>query len=403
MWHTERIERVKKAMEKADLDAVVCSLPSNVLMLTGYFPVVGTSLTIFSRGGQICLIAPQDEEKFTGRSWAGEIKHFKPGALKEITNAVESVKQPLEQALKDMRLKRKRIGYENGAFFQPSSYASMHFFGGSLVDLLKESELNLISADEMLKQLRAVKTPYEIERIRTACCIAERGYKTGKEKLKAGLTERETAANFEKPLGVLSENEQNVARVEGFAFCASGKNSAKANAAYQRSGETKLKENEFILIHCNSHADGYWTDITRTYILDEPDEKKRQIYEAVFEARKATLAAIRPGVKAADVDKAGREVIKEYGFGDYFTHGTGHEVGFAAIDHNAKPRIHPASDEILETGMTFNVEPAIYIKETGGLRHCDMVAVTETGCKLLTPFHSSVEDLIIKNNNDKKR
>jgi Xaa-Pro dipeptidase len=79
-------------------------------------------------------------------------------------------------------------------------------------------------------------------------------------------------------------------------------------------------------------------------------------------------------------------VLKSHGFGDAFKHATGHGVGFAAADANALPRIHPKSPDILKTGMTFNIEPAIYIEEIGGMRHCDVVACTDSGAELLTDF-----------------
>jgi Xaa-Pro aminopeptidase len=70
-------------------------------------------------------------------------------------------------------------------------------------------------------------------------------------------------------------------------------------------------------------------------------------------------------------------------------------VGFAAINHDALPRIHPLSDDILEIGMVFNIEPAVYVPEIGGIRHCDMVAVTENGAELLTPFQSEGNQLVL--------
>jgi Xaa-Pro aminopeptidase len=149
-----------------------------------------------------------------------------------------------------------------------------------------------------------------------------------------------------------------------------------------------------VLTHCNSYADGYWTDITRTYCIGPLGERQRGMYEAVFAAREAALEAIRPGVKASAVDRAAREVMRAHGLGREFKHATGHGVGFAAINHNALPRLHPASPEILETGMVFNVEPAAYISGFGGLRQCDMVAVTPNGVELLTPFQSAVQELI---------
>jgi Xaa-Pro aminopeptidase len=117
------------------------------------------------------------------------------------------------------------------------------------------------------------------------------------------------------------------------------------------------------------------------------------MYEAVFAAREAALAAIRPGVRAAAVDRAARSELESYGFASEFKHPTGHGVGFAAIDHNALPRLHPRSEDRLEAGMVFNVEPAVYLDGIGGLRHCDMVLVTHTGIELLTPFQTSAEKL----------
>jgi Xaa-Pro aminopeptidase/Xaa-Pro dipeptidase len=120
------------------------------------------------------------------------------------------------------------------------------------------------------------------------------------------------------------------------------------------------------------------------------------MYAAVAEARQAALAAIRPGVKAADVDKAARSVLQARGFGDAFKHSTGHGVGFSAINANARPRLHPKSDDVLQTGMIFNVEPAVYFDGYGGLRHCDVVALTDRGPEVLTPFQGDMQQLWLK-------
>jgi Xaa-Pro aminopeptidase len=138
-----------------------------------------------------------------------------------------------------------------------------------------------------------------------------------------------------------------------------------------------------------------WTDVTRTYSLGEPDAQARAMYAAVFAARAAALAAIRPGARAASVDAAARRVLRERGFGDRFPHATGHGVGFAAIDPQARPRLHPLSDDVLEIGMAFNVEPAVYVEGFGGVRHCDVVAVTPEGAEVLTPFHADAQGLVL--------
>jgi Xaa-Pro aminopeptidase len=100
-------------------------------------------------------------------------------------------------------------------------------------------------------------------------------------------------------------------------------------------------------------------------------------------------------VKGAEVDAAARNVLRERGFGPQFKHGTGHGVGYSAISANAKPRIHPRSEDTLEPGMTFNIEPAIYFEGYGGIRHCDLVTITESGFELLTPFQCRVSELAL--------
>jgi Xaa-Pro dipeptidase len=120
------------------------------------------------------------------------------------------------------------------------------------------------------------------------------------------------------------------------------------------------------------------------------------IIEAVLEAGRKAISAVRPGVKTSVVDQAAREVLGARGYGKEFKHATGHGVGFAAINHNALPRIHPLSDEILQAGMVFNIEPAVYIPGTGGMRQCNMVAVTDDGGELLTGFQNETRELILR-------
>ena len=140
------------------------------------------------------------------------------------------------------------------------------------------------------------------------------------------------------------------------------------------------------MIHGNTCADGYWTDITRTYTVGAPPERHRELRRSILEARAAGLQAIRPGVTGRDVDAAVRGVMESHDLGKAFRHATGHGVGFAAANPHGQPRIHPLSHDILEEGATFNVEPAAYFDGYGGIRHCDIVAVTATGVDVMTEF-----------------
>lgn len=393
----ERIERIQAALTDAELDAIVTTLPANVLLLTGYWPVVGTSLAVATREGQMLLIVPEDEQELAQKSAAVDITTFQPASLNEITTAVEALRTPLTEAIRELGLEGAKLGYAGGEGFEPASYISLHIYGEDLFNLIEDllTSGSLIAAGEILALLRAVMTQRELERMRKSCQVAKSAFLDGARKLRAGLKETAAAMPFRAPLSVKGTGWNGILRADGLVSCMSGVNSAKAYGAFALSTGKRIDAGDLALVHCNSCADGFWTDITRTYSIGPVDAKKREIYEAVFAAREAALAKIRPGVDAAVVDEAARSVIAERGFGPNFRHQTGHGVGFAAIDHNALPRIHPRSIDTLETGMVFNVEPAIYLDGYGGLRHCDMVAVTGSGVELLTPFQSTIEELTL--------
>jgi Xaa-Pro dipeptidase len=391
-----RRRRIADGLAEAGLDAVVCALPANVLLLTGYWPVVGDALALATRQGRIALLAPEDERTLAEAGWADDLRTFKPGSLDALRPLDEVVREPLGEMLREIGPERPRIGYEGGPSSEPASYAGMVLYGPALEALL--ARLSPTSrrepAGELLKRLRSWKTPGEVGRIRAACEVAGDAFRVGAGQLRPGLKETEAAAVFRTPLETLGTGSRGIARGDGFAYCMSGPNSAEAHGAFARSRDRAIRPGDLALVHCNSYGDGYWTDITRTYSIGDPD-RRRPLYDAIFEAREAALAAIRPGSRAADVDRAARDVLRARGFGDQFKHATGHGVGFGAIDPHARPRLHPKSDDILEVGMVFNVEPAIYIDGDCGLRHCDVVAVTEGGFEVLAPFQSRVDELVI--------
>jgi Xaa-Pro dipeptidase len=393
----DRIGRIKEVLQDAGLDALVCTLPANVLQLSGYWPVVGSALAVATRDGRIALLAPEDEQELAGHSWASEVRTYQPSSLQRLSSPAEAVRDPLAALLRDVGLARGRIGYENGDAYEPVSYAAMYLYQDAIVTVLRGAapDTTLTPATAPLTRLRSTMTPAEVGRVRVACTIAGGAFAAGTEALRPGVREPEVAAAFGAPLSVEGLGHEGVQRAGGFTWCMSGPNAALARGTYARTRDRTLRAGDFVLLHCNSYVDGYWTDVTRTYCLGVPDARQRAMYEAVFAARAAALAAIQPGARAADVDKAARDVLTARGFGPYFTTPTGHNVGFSAISAEFPPRLHPASGDRLEVGMTFNVEPAIYVQDYGGLRHCDVVTVREEGPEVLTPFQARLEDLIV--------
>lgn len=397
MKNPERLARIQVELRNRDWDLIICGLPKNVLLLSGYWPVIGTSVAISFADGPVALLVPEDEEELAQGGWADEVRTFKPATLDQITTPEKAIREPLRELIGRSARPTLRIGFETGGAFEPASYAAMHSYAGTMQELLCETfpGATLIPAGQVLADLRERQTEFEIQQLRVACEIAATAFSQGSAQIRMGESELETAAHFRLPLSTSLAALGQRNRADGFAWCMSGSNSALAAAAYARSRSKRIEPKDLLLIHINSYADGYWTDVTRTYVIGKPDDRQQRMFDAISAARQAALNAIRPGAKAADVDKAARDVLKTRGFGPQFKHSTGHGVGFSAIDADAQPRLHPKSNDTLQAGMVFNVEPAIYFAGYGGMRHCDMVAVTDSGAEVLTPFQSSLVDLAI--------
>jgi Xaa-Pro aminopeptidase len=126
----------------------------------------------------------------------------------------------------------------------------------------------------------------------------------------------------------------------------------------------------------------YCSDQTRTVWVGSVPDEARRVYEAVRESQQAGIDAVRPGIPVGDVDEAARKVLRKAGLGRYFTHSTGHGVG---LEIHEAPRVANGQREILQPGMVITIEPGVYFPGKWGVRIEDMVAVTASGCEVLTP------------------
>jgi len=141
-----------------------------------------------------------------------------------------------------------------------------------------------------------------------------------------------------------------------------------------------------------ARVDGYCADMTRTVVVGaKATDEQRQLYGAVLAANEAGIAAVRAGVRAADVDKASRGVLEDAGLGEYFTHSTGHGVGLAVHE---EPRVSKPSEDVLRTGAVVTVEPGVYLAGRLGVRIEDLVTVEEDGARVLSHSPKHLIELI---------
>ena len=383
----ERHARIRSALTRSALDALVCCGPTEVLLLTGCWPIIGASVAVFSSSGDVHLIVPEDEMALAQASSGAKIVPYRPFSLNRLSTPIRALADPLGSILRSMELSGKNLGVEFRQRMQPATYAASLEYYGALIDLLESMHLSahFVCCEPVLEPLKAAKTAKELEMLRKSARIAAAGFAKAPEWIRPGVRESEVAAACQQAFDTC-EGAEGVERSYGFFYCMSGENSAEASGAYARTRRRVLREGDLVLIHANTCADGYWTDITRTFTVGLPSERHIAMRRAIEEARAEALHAVRPGALAREVDHAARSVMERHGLGDAFRHSTGHGVGFAAANANGIPRIHPKSPDVLGEGMTFNIEPAAYFDGYGGMRHCDVVAVTHEGVEVLTRF-----------------
>jgi len=211
--------------------------------------------------------------------------------------------------------------------------------------------------------LRAVKEEWEVETIKAALKITEGVYVRLSQMKLVGMRERDVAGLVYR--WFMEEG------ADGVAFdpiVASGPNGAYP---HYRFGDRRIEYGDYVVVDIGARKGVYCSDMTRTFALGRLGVLKDAMY-AVYEAVKAAEKAAREGVTAAEVDKAARDVIAEYGFAQYFIHSTGHGVG---VEVHEPPRLFATSKDVLKRGHVVTIEPGIYIEGVGGVRIEDMVYI----------------------------
>ncbi len=231
-----------------------------------------------------------------------------------------------------------------------------------------------ISSAEGLAALRMVKDQHEVDAMGAAVDIAQRALLKLLPNITPGRTEREIASELVTMLFQLGSDPQ----LPFFPIIASGPNSANPHATPT---DRPLQNGDLLVIDWGASMDGYYSDITRTFAIGQVDPELAHIVEITAAANAAGRAAAQPGIPAGAVDRAARAVIADAGYRQYFTHRTGHGLG---IETHEEPYIRDGNGRLLAAGMTFTIEPGIYLPHRGGARVEDDVLITEDGCLSLT-------------------
>ncbi|NJE03335.1 Xaa-Pro dipeptidase PepQ [Thermococcus sp. MV11] len=340
-----RIEKLREFITEKELDGVLITGRENLFYFTGSSPVLGGYLVVTP--DDAIFIVPELEYEEARESSKVPVEKFKTG--KELYERLSS-------------FKLRRLGIEGRTSF-------------STVQTLREKAgaEDFVSIDDVIRDLRIVKTREEIEVIEAACRIADQAMMAALEEISEGRREREIAAKMEYVM------KMNGAEKPAFdTIIASGWRSALPHGI---ASDKRIEKGDLVVIDEGALYRHYHSDTTRTIVVGTPNEKQRDIYYAVLEAQRKGVEAARPGMTAKELDTIVRDVIKEYGYGDNFIHSTGHGVG---LEIHEWPRVSQFDETVLKPGMVITIEPGIYLPKFGGVRIEDTVVITENGARRLT-------------------
>lgn len=339
----ERVNRLRKYMRKVNVEAMLISSFPNIYYYSNFSSEDGLLYITLNK----CYLLTDSRYTVQAKE---ECKNF------EVITLSKSYSDTILELLDDSV---NNIGFE-----EDIEYNRYKTFNDKF-------NRNMISLN--IEPLRNIKDENEIDRIRKACNIASKCYNHILKFVKVGMREKEVRNEMLRYMLELGASKESFDII-----VASGKRGAMPHGV---ASDKKIKEGDFVTLDFGCVKDFYCSDITRTFVMGKPNKKMLEIYEIVKEAQQKGLDVIKPGIKASAVDKACRDFIEKMGYGEYFTHSTGHGLGILVHDSLA---ISPRSDIVLKEGMVFTVEPGIYIEGLGGVRIEDDVVVTSDGCEVLT-------------------
>lgn len=357
--NTERMKKLVSLMKKHSLEGVALNPGPSLRYLTGleFHLMERPTVLLTSASGESAIILPVLEKA----KLPEETPLFYAFTYGDDPATWQAA---FDLAGEKLNLKHGNIGVEAGRMrFLELAFLKEALPGNEFVD-----------GSKVIDGLRIKKDPEEIAKMRHAAQIAQDAILATLKRLKEGMTEKQIANELVIQLLRAGSDDQ----LPFSPIVSIGENTANPHAVPT---DRPLQKGNLLLVDWGASYEGYFSDITRTFTFGDVLPDLRKIGEIVLEANRAGRNAGKPGLDAGAVDRAARSVISGAGYGEFFIHRTGHGLGMEAHE---PPYIYEENDFVLEPGMTFTVEPGIYLPGKGGVRIEDDVLVTKSGLESLT-------------------
>lgn len=359
--YKSRIEKVREKLDELELDAMFFTNLPNIRYLCGY-----------SGSNGLLFVSKEASLFFTDFRYKTQIESEVKGA--------KGIVPPNGQLLKALSERPEMQNIEKIGFEKSIVYEKLESAKKELGD-----KPQWIPVDNFVAKMRWSKTSGEVAKIRVAIEVAEKALRDSLNNLRPGISEMEFAAELEYNM------RKGGAEKPAFdTIVVSGERSALIHGI---ASKKVIEPGDFVTIDYGAHVNGYNSDITRTFIMGQPTEKQREIYELVYEAQKSTVKAVKPGLQGKEIDAVARKIIEDAGYGEYFGHGLGHGLGMEVHDNQG---VGARSENIIPAGSVITVEPGVYVPGIGGVRIEDDVLVTAEGPEVLTSLPKDIENAIIE-------
>lgn len=349
---------VHAAVDQAGLDALIVTSPSNIRWLTGF---AGSAATVAVTADRLLFVT---DSRYAERA---------PTELAAVNSqAAVVVNRTVAEELKPWLGSARRVGLE-------AEHVTWAARDRIAAEWLPDAEL--VATNDVVDELRSVKDQAEIDRIQTAAAIVDRAL----GQVRGLLDQRPSEAQF----GAALDAAIRAGGADDLGFdtiVASGPNGA---IAHHSPGDRNISTGDLVIVDVGARVDGYRSDMTRTFSVGPMSTHGARVFDTVVAAQQAGVAAMAAGIATKAVDQAARDVIDRAGWGNEFSHGTGHGVG---LDIHELPTVNAKSEFSYAEGTVATVEPGIYLSGFGGVRIEDTCVAGPAGpARRLTAFPKDPE------------